>query len=44
MLDITIHKKHNKTRVLLQSTGGREESNVVLCGNRNGHHNTEHRT
>ena len=31
----------NKTRVLLQTTGGKEEQNIILCGNRNGHHNTE---
>jgi hypothetical protein len=31
----------NKTRVLLQTTGGNDELNIVLCGNRNEHHNTE---
>ena len=36
----------NKTRVLLQTTGGKDEPNIVsfLCGNRNGHHNKEVRT
>jgi len=34
----------NKTCVLLQTTGGKGEPNLVLCGNRNGHHNTELRT
>ena len=31
----------NKTRVLLQTTGGKDEPNIAsfLCGNRNGHHN-----
>ena len=33
----------NKTRVL-QTTGGKDEPRIVLCGNRNGHHNTELRT
>ena len=23
------------------TTGGKDEPNIVLCGNRNGHHNTE---
>jgi len=31
----------NKTRTLLQTTGGKDEPNIALCGNRNGHHNTE---
>ena len=31
----------NKTRVLLQTIGGKDERNIVLCGNRKGHHNTE---
>jgi hypothetical protein len=26
---------------LLQTTGGKDETNIVLWGNRNGHHNTE---
>ena len=34
----------NKTSALLQSTGDKDEPNMVLCGSRNGHHNTEHRT
>jgi hypothetical protein len=29
---------------LLQTTGGNDEPNIVLCGNRSGHHNTEFRT
>ena len=33
--------KVNKTWALLQTTGGKEEPNIILCGNRNGHHNTE---
>ena len=31
----------NKTRVLLQTIGGKDERNIVLFGNRKGHHNTE---
>ena len=34
----------NKTWALLQTTGGKDEPNIVLCGNRNGSHNTELRT
>ena len=34
----------NETSALLQTTGGKDEPNIVLCGNRNGHHNTELRT
>jgi hypothetical protein len=33
----------NKTRALPQ-TGGKDEPNIVLCGNSNGHHNMELRT
>ena len=30
----------NKTRALLQTTGGKDEPNIVFfCENRNGHHN-----
>ena len=29
----------NKTYALLQTTGGKDEPNIVLYGNRNGHHN-----
>ena len=28
----------NKTSAFLQTTGGKDEPNIVLCGNRNGHH------
>jgi hypothetical protein len=31
----------NKTLALLHTTEGKDEPNIVLCGNRNGHHNTE---
>ena len=31
----------NKTWALLQTTGGKDEQNIVLCRNRNGHYNTE---
>ena len=31
----------NKTRALLQTTGGKDEP--FLCGNRNGHHNNTER-
>jgi hypothetical protein len=34
----------NKTRALLQTTGGKDDRTSVLYGNRNGHHNTELRT
>ena len=34
----------NKTTALLQITGGKDELKTVLCGYRNGHHNTELRT
>jgi hypothetical protein len=34
----------NKTLALLQPTGGKDEQNIFLCGNRNGHHNTEFRS
>jgi len=32
----------NQTQI--QTTGGKDESNIVLCENRNGHRNTERRT
>ena len=51
LLDTTMRKhtpththKVNKTWSLLQPTGGKSELTIVLCGNRNGHHNTELRT
>jgi len=25
----------------MRTAGGKDESNIVLCGNRSGHHNTE---
>ena len=31
----------NKTWAILQTNGGKDESNIVICENRNGHHNTE---
>jgi hypothetical protein len=31
----------NKTCAFLQTTGGKEEPNIVLCVNRNEHHNME---
>ena len=31
----------NETRILLQTTGGKDEPNIVLCENRNWHHNME---
>ena len=34
----------NKTWALLQRAEGKNEPNIVLCENRNGHHNTELRT
>jgi hypothetical protein len=34
----------NKTLALLHTTKGKDEPNIVLCGNRNGHHNTEQMT
>ena len=34
----------NKTWAFLQTTGGKDELNIILCGNHNGHHNTEPRT
>ena len=34
----------NKTLALLQTTAGKDESNIVFMRNRNGHHNTELRT
>jgi hypothetical protein len=34
----------NKTRTLIQTTRGKDEPNIVLWGNRGGHHNTETRT
>jgi hypothetical protein len=40
----TSSKKVNKTLALLQTTEGKDKPNIVLCGNRNGHHNTELRT
>ena len=36
--------KVNKTWAFLQTTGGKDEPNIALCGNRNGHHNTKLRT
>ena len=33
-----------KTWALLQTTWGKDEPDIVLCGNRNGHHNTQLRT
>ena len=30
-----------KSRTLLQENGGKDKPNIVLCGNRNGKHNTE---
>jgi hypothetical protein len=48
VFDTTIRKQNinnvNRTWVLLQITGGTDELNTVLCGNSNGHHNTEPRT
>jgi len=37
-------KSAKKTCDLIQTNGGKNESNIVLCRNRNGHHNTEYRT
>ena len=37
-------KNVNKTRALLQTTGDKDEPNIVLCGIRYGHQNTELRT
>ena len=34
----------NKSSALLQTTGGKDEPNIVVCGNRHGHHNTELKT
>jgi hypothetical protein len=31
----------DKIWALLQTTGDRDETNIILCENRNGHHNTE---
>jgi hypothetical protein len=31
----------NKKSILLQTTGGKDEPNIVVCGNRNRHHNTK---
>ena len=31
----------DKTFLILQTTGGKHEQNIVLGGNRSGHHNTE---
>jgi hypothetical protein len=31
----------NKTCALLQTTGGKDKPNIVLCGNRKEHHDTE---
>ena len=33
-----------KTCTILQTTGGKDETKIVLCRNRNGHHNIELRT
>jgi hypothetical protein len=44
ILDSTMRKNEsnvNKTLALLHTTKGKDEPNIVLCGNRNGHHNTE---
>jgi hypothetical protein len=47
VLDTTIHKQTqitvNRTWVLIHTTGGKDESNIVFRY-RNGHHNTEVRT
>ena len=40
----TSTKNVDKTWALLQTTGGKDEPNIVVCGNGNGHHNTELRT
>ena len=34
----------NEAWAILQTTGGKDETKIVLCGNRNGHHNIELRT
>ena len=31
----------NKTWALVQTTGGKDKPNIVICGNRNGHHKTK---
>ena len=36
----TTRGQTNKTRALQQTTGGKDEQNIVVCGNRNGLHNT----
>ena len=43
------HKQTNtnyasKTCARLKTTGSKDEPNIILGGNRNGHHNTELRT
>ena len=38
----TQQQKHkNKTWTLLQTTGGKDEPSIFLCGNRSEHHNLE---
>ena len=47
VMDTTMYQQINninKTWALVKTTGGKGESNIFLCGNRNGHHNTELRT
>jgi len=34
-------KNVTKTWAFQQTTGGKDEPNSVVCGNRNGHHKTE---
>jgi len=34
----------NKTRAIPQTTGGKDEPKIVICGNRSGHDNMELRT
>ena len=38
------YTKNNKTRALLQTTGGKDERISFLCGNHIRHHSTELRT
>jgi hypothetical protein len=44
VLDTTMRKQTQIIWSLLQTTGGKDEPNIILRGNRNGHHNTELRT
>jgi len=47
VLDTTMCKQTNnirKTWTLLQTTVGRDETNIVVCGNRSEHFNIELRT